>query len=419
MIDLLGPKSIAMLSDQLDAQRSPTWQETRYADEDCADTGYSIKDAFECPAQHLGIIYDQLGKAYTHKQRSIWEIRSSRGHKAAHVAHGLECVINRHAMLRSVFVPSLDNRMEPIQVVLKEIYRGRSDCEGLRHQSGYGQIWWLFEFNKALIDAASMIIVLQELATLLNCHSCPLDLAPSYSKYVSFVDEIKPEQCLRFWRRALRGIVPCLLIKSPSSLLRCPSPEPRVCTVSKELTALDTLAALLKASGFTATNAFQTVWGLVLARSIAPTDVCYGGLKSCRDAAVPGILQMVGPLFNILPCRLQFRSIHPTMSELSDILLSNQSAMAERTHHQHTSLQSIIEATGVDNHQLFNTCLMYKVVATVILSPSHCELRIRYWDDFFSEPEALDLLDRFCDTATEVSTAVSSMELGTRETPFA
>ncbi|KAB8262282.1 condensation domain-containing protein [Aspergillus pseudonomiae] len=316
----------------------------------------SIEDAFECPAQHLGIIYDQLGKAYTHKQRSIWEIHSSRGHKAVHVAHSLECVINRHAMLRSVFVPSLDNRMEPIQVVLKEISAAiqivtASDIKAavqlqefkaiqcrdrpLPHLSILtdgpdGQIWWLFKFDKALIDAASMTIVLQELATLLNCHSCPLDLAPSYSKYVSAVHEIKPKQCLRFWRRTLRGIVPCLLTKSPSSLLRCPSPEPRVCTVSKELTALDTLAALWKASGFTATNAFQTVWGLVLARSIAPTDVCYGGLKSCRDAAVPGILQRVGPLFNILPCRLQFKSVHPTMSELSDILLSNQSAMAER-----------------------------------------------------------------------------------------
>ncbi|OGM46560.1 hypothetical protein ABOM_004635 [Aspergillus bombycis] len=115
--------------------------------------------------------------------------------------------------------------------------------------------------------------------------------------------------------------------------------------------------------------------------------------------------------------------------------------MAERIHHQHASLQNIIKATGVDNHQLFNTCLTvqpamvtmtknqsvrfqlleahepteYKVVATVILFPSHYELCIRYWDDFLSEREALDLLDRFCDTATEVATAVSSMELGTRE----
>ncbi|KAJ1711530.1 hypothetical protein NYO67_6325 [Aspergillus flavus] len=101
--------------------------------------------------------------------------------------------------------------------------------------------------------------------------------------------------------------------------------------------------------------------------------------------------------------------------------------MAERIYHQHTSLLSIIEATGVDNHQLLNTCLTVQpammamtrnqknVVAIVVLSPSDHELRVRYWDDFFPEREALDLLEQFCDSASKLATAVGSTELGVRE----
>ncbi|KAB8268169.1 hypothetical protein BDV30DRAFT_243661 [Aspergillus minisclerotigenes] len=41
------------------------------------------------------------------------------------------------------------------------------------------------------------------------------------------------------------------------------------------------------------------------------------------------------------------------------------------------------------------------VVAIVVLSPSGYELRVRYWDDFFPEREALDLLEQFCDSASQ------------------
>ncbi|KAB8243363.1 hypothetical protein BDV35DRAFT_395918 [Aspergillus flavus] len=41
------------------------------------------------------------------------------------------------------------------------------------------------------------------------------------------------------------------------------------------------------------------------------------------------------------------------------------------------------------------------VVAIVVLSPSDYELRVRYWDDFFPEREALDLLEQFCDFTSQ------------------
>lgn len=55
------------------------------------------------------------------------------------------------------------------------------------------------------------------------------------------------------------------------------------------------------------------------------------------------------------------------------------------------------------------------VVAIVVLSPSDYELRVRYWDDFFPEREALDLLEQFCDFTSKLATAVGSTELRVRE----
>ncbi|RAQ45056.1 hypothetical protein AFGD_008301 [Aspergillus flavus] len=45
------------------------------------------------------------------------------------------------------------------------------------------------------------------------------------------------------------------------------------------------------------------------------------------------------------------------------------------------------------------------VIAIVVLSPSDYEFRVRYWDDFFPEREALDLIEQFCDSASKLATA--------------
>ncbi|KAF5857103.1 hypothetical protein ETB97_006247 [Aspergillus alliaceus] len=484
MADLLERKSISLLSERLESVRpmqdSLISQGTKLSSENRCDTRHcvlgkmkdvqsqlwclpsqSIQDAFECPAQHLGIIADQPLTACTHKQRSIWEIRSPSALKSADVAYALKQVISRHSMLRSILLPSTDDPTRVIQVVLKEAHRAVQivkapgiktaaqvrefrpvQCRdgSMPHHSTLvegpdRQVWWLFEFDKAFVDAASMTILLEELAALCGNRHCQLEPAPCYSQYASFVHSLRQEESILFWEQTLRGIAPCLIPKSENITLRSTPTAPRVHTVIKQINGPGMLQALSNSLGLTATNIFQTIWGLVLARSTGSTDVCFGALKSCRDASVPGILQMVGPLFNILPCRLQFKSVRPTTYELLDTLQSNQFAMAERSRHQHTSLQSIVQATRVVNDRLFNTCLTvqpamvtpaerqnvhfelleshdpteYNIVAAVIIFPSHYELHIRFWDDFYSENEALCLLDQFCDTTTEISAVVGSM----------
>ncbi|KAE8381766.1 hypothetical protein BDV26DRAFT_289194 [Aspergillus bertholletiae] len=89
-------------------------------------------------------------------------------------------------------------------------------------------------------------------------------------------------------------------------------------------------------------------------------DVCFGSPKSGYNAAAPGIFQMDDPLLKTRSCHLQFKSLYRTTSELCDMLWLNRAIMKERFGYQHASLQSIIEASGISNVQLFNMCLTVK-----------------------------------------------------------
>ncbi|KAE8351113.1 condensation domain-containing protein [Aspergillus coremiiformis] len=317
-------------------------------------------------------------------------------------------------MLRSVLSPSPHDPMKPIQVVLKMVHGAVQivntpriktaaqlrdfrpvqcrDGRMLHHstlaEGPDGQVWWLFEFDKALIDAASMTILLQEVAAISDSRSCLLDAAPCYSQYASFVHNLPQDAELAFWEQTLRGTPPCLLPKSPHPGLPSRSATPRVHTVIKQITSSGMLTALCRASGLTATNVFQTIWGLVLARSTGSMDVCFGTLKSCHDAAVPGILEMK-----------VIKTTRDISGRLFNTCLTVQPAMITATDSQNVHFELL------ETHDLTE----YNVVAAVILFPSYYELHIRYWDDFCSEPEALQLLHEFCDTATEVARVLEAM----------
>ncbi|RAL07616.1 amino acid adenylation [Aspergillus homomorphus CBS 101889] len=492
--DLLEQKSIRVLAEEVDARRRdvrPHIQNGRDGGTGnitlCKESFCKIKErlqhaqramspihlalldeVFECPAPHVGIIADQFVNPGTHKQRSLWEIQSSQCLGAADVAYTLEQIIQRHDMLRSVLVPWSDP-MRPTQAVLKSahgaikvlknpIIQSTADLwkvkparclEGaMPHHSTLaegpdGQVWWLFEFDKALIDAASMTILLSEMSALCLSRGAGLAPAPRYTQYAAYVNDLPSAKDDRlFWKHALLNTTACLFPKSSGLELACSSvgSAPQVRTVVQQIAQTESLTGLSQAAGMTVTNVFQTIWGLILGRTLSSEDVCFGTLKSCRDAAVPEILQMVGPLFNILPCRLHFPSLQPTPDQLLEMLRTNQAAQIERTRHQHVSLQHIVQITGHD--RLFNTCLTvqpameptsgpddnedgspsavkfkllqsydpteYHVVAAVILFPSHAELHIRYWDDFLSESDAQGLLDSFGSIATQVTTVLAS-----------
>lgn len=74
---------------------------------------------------------------------------------------------------------------------------------------------------------------------------------------------------------------------------------------------------------------------------------------SDRNIPLPGVMETVGPFFNVLPCRLRVELDIPPL----ELLRPNQAAMHSRLENQNCSLLDIIRCTGLELDGLLNTCL--------------------------------------------------------------
>jgi non-ribosomal peptide synthetase component F len=48
---------------------------------------------------------------------------------------------------------------------------------------------------------------------------------------------------------------------------------------------------------------FKTVWAIMLRSYLGTDSVCFGYLASGRDAPIPDVHNILGPLINMLVCR--------------------------------------------------------------------------------------------------------------------
>ena len=105
----------------------------------------------------------------------------------------------------------------------------------------------------------------------------------------------------------------------------------------------------------------QVVWGLLLRTYTNSDDVCFGYLASGRDIAVRGIEELVGPLINMLVCRLQV----PSTNGMAETVRRVQADYVEALKHQNCSLAEMSHALNLSDTSLFNTIMSIQRVHDV------------------------------------------------------
>lgn len=344
-----------------------------------------IESIYPCPSSHVGLIKGLVGNGDRHNVRAIFKLYGS---KAVDPTHVLECwhtLVQRHAILRTVVVDNPLTLGGPLHVVLKQLaidtavlsFQSQNVVEELcdvrpsfdwatspAHQMVVGQgldgeVFCKLESGKALIDWTSFSILVDELCLAIN-GLLPSKPAPLYGDFISYVQSQPLDKIMNYWEGTLHGVTSSFI---PRSLPEAPDTPDAVPVLHSRRIILDgfkDIDGFWRKNRLTLTNVFQVAWGLVLSFYSRSPEVCFGTLVSGRDIPITNIENMVGPCFNVLPCRLD---LSPSRN-IMETLQQNQQDMQRRTDHQHCSVRDVTRnVADTTSMPLFNTCLSVKQMA--------------------------------------------------------
>ncbi|KAM3515511.1 hypothetical protein MY11210_000884 [Beauveria gryllotalpidicola] len=268
-----------------------------------------IEDIYPCSPAQESILRSQARDSSTFHVQSICEFRAREAAAVDPEAliRAWQTVVSRHAILRTVF-------------------------------------FQLF-INHTLVDVSSLNLILNEVA--LAYEDGDLNLpAPSFSKYIEFLQQTSVAESTKYWTSRLAGAEPRCLPKS--SATESQSLE----NAHVEMNNLETLYRFRDTYGVTVANILQLAWALVLARHSGSNDVLFGYVANGRDAPVDGVSQMAGPLINMMVSRICFGG---KQLSVADTAKQVQNDFMEAFKYQRASLTDIQHATGLSERQMLHT----------------------------------------------------------------
>ncbi|KAJ5827692.1 amino acid adenylation domain-containing protein [Penicillium robsamsonii] len=360
--------------------------------------GWDIKnsiDAFPCTAAHLGL----LSGLSTCLSYTIWEVGSpdERIDPGRLIKAWLK-LVNRHAALRTVLLPSRSDASQWFHVVFKsppisvKLMTNLEDASALKiarrpllskdglggapykfaiYQSTTGRTLCKLEGRYAFLDASSVLVLMKELRLILDCLPISDQLPPPYASWVSYLRGWTENPLhLQFWDRHLAGIKPCILPGFENhrnqkcqdhqyhGMDEISGKSSRVMKSHRQTIVQDAVAFRNHCDlrETTITNILQVAWALVLREQTGTDDICFGTLVSGRDVPVHNVGNIVGSFFNVVACRIEMRATE----SIGPVVLENDRMMRERASHQFCSLQEVTRLVlkpGPDVSSLFNTCL--------------------------------------------------------------
>lgn len=258
----------------------------------------------------------------------------------------------RHEALRTIFIPSITRPAHSDQLILKS-YNPVVDvimCDkenvdrviqnhhtvvhsSLKPHVGFTifqtptDLYCKLEISHALQDGMSTRIIYQEL-TLAYQDLLPEGAAPGFREYVVWLENQDMGPSNDFWTRYLADIPsPCHMPRKANvtdkgeNLL-----VPITCDVSSE-----DINKLCRTYKITSATLFQAAWIMVLRAFTGKDDILFGYLTANRELDIPGIDELVGPMINMLACRINVGASDSCV----DLLKKTHASFLETLDYQH------------------------------------------------------------------------------------
>jgi amino acid adenylation domain-containing protein len=338
-----------------------------------------IEDIYPCSPMQEGILLAEAKTSLSiYDQRLTWKIKN-RDVDLCKLQDAWQALVDRHTMLRTVFIEYPLQDYHAAQVVLGELKANVSvikckDVEELQMIQAHrpevqskvlhdlvicetqsGEFYCVLSFNHLLGDATSLQIIVQELQLVYGGH--PESATPSsYGDFISYLSRQDSKEVYRYWETFLAGVDACAFQKLTDVEHNNAHPESSsISQLSINLTTrqISELRRLSTESDITIAMVSNTIWAVILHTFLSREDVCFGYLASGRDIDLPGVESMLGPLVTLLVCSLNIR---PTM-RLLDLARAVQDNYAQSLSAQHYSLAEVYHSLGLQGEQLFNTVI--------------------------------------------------------------
>ncbi|XWW94242.1 hypothetical protein V2A60_002185 [Cordyceps javanica] len=370
MLSLADVPLLSTTYDELDRLQSERLAPFGIRSIDC------IEDIYHCSPAQDSILRSQAKDSSTFHVDLTCEFRA-RDAAAVNLqtlVKAWQLVVSRHTILRTVFVPPVSDGNSFYQVVLKQYEPEVTivHCETIEdikhafkddskprypeskpeHQltlyaSSNGQVFLQLRINHTLVDVSSLQLIMNEIT--LAYEDGALDMpAPSFSKYIGFLQESSVTKSTEYWTARLAGAEPrCLPVLATS-----PADNQALENAHLEMGNLEPLHRFRDNYGITIANILQMAWAFVLAKHSGSSDVLFGYVANGRDAPVDDVSQMVGPLINMMVSRISFRDRQLSVAQTADQV---QNDFMEAFKYQRVSLKDIQHATGLSEQQMLHS----------------------------------------------------------------
>ncbi|KAF5689247.1 non-ribosomal peptide synthetase [Fusarium circinatum] len=341
-----------------------------------------IEDAYPCSPMQSGLLVSTTRENAAYAAYTLHEVKSKSGETVdvEKLIAAWKCMVQYHAILRTVFLESvtLEDSIYD-QVVLKEVKvpftvseivtdkdavaalkvpmnHGDNASRLLHHfhvcQAKSGKVFCRLDISHVIMDGTSLSILFHDLA-LAYQGLLKTETGPLYRDYIEALQGQPVQPGIDYWKSYLAGIEPCLF----------PVLDDGEIAEAKELrhlrvrfAELADLQSLCERQGVTIVNAIYAAWAVTLRLYTASDEVCFGYLTSARDLPIEGIRDTVGPIINMVTCRVNVNST----TNLGDIMTSVQRDYLESLEYRHTPLAQVHHALQLSDAVLFNTALSYR-----------------------------------------------------------
>ncbi|UNI18388.1 NRPS [Purpureocillium takamizusanense] len=195
-----------------------------------------------------------------------------------------------------------------------------------------GQRYFSLIGHHAVFDGWSIGLTMQSLQCLYENATAPA-LEP-YSRFIQYIGGLDCEASERFWAEQLQGAGQAAFPSRKAGVANTTAGS-----VLRTVTRSIVFPQSASSSSITKATVLRAAWAIVLARYCDTDDICFGASISGRNAPVPGLESMCGPLVATIPVRLRLDA----KQTAADFLRHVQAHASGMTPHEQFGLQNIMK----------------------------------------------------------------------------
>jgi amino acid adenylation domain-containing protein len=312
-----------------------------------------VEDFLPCTPLQKMMLCAQLHEKEIYTLRFSVQITSeSFSVQAANIQEAWQAVIDRHAILRTVFIPTGEENAYTQAILTKEA--ARHSLTKLPYRVAFTQdtlyaVTLTGQMNHAVGDAASTAIILDDLRRIYSNELLETP-APQFSQYVQYIDA-SSKRAMEYWLEYFLNASPCLFPHQHTDIRGHLHSVP--VSIKKDFEAI---SRSCQQGEITVPTLIKSVWAMTLAFWTRTDSVCFGYLVSGRDVPIAEVEKVVGPLVNLLVCRLDLKLQH----SLGDVLGDVQSDYAQSLSHHPGIIPALEQLEQALSGPLFNTLVNHR-----------------------------------------------------------